>query len=324
MVDFKKIIEDLRKTGEQDAVRPLTDQPLFLLYDKKNDSFRFLIKICSEEFRESLIPKWVGVGFDQQFRQNEKYIELFITNDNDNEDIFEMLISDIYNDQTEVESEQDAFNAFLNTLDNWDSFFKNKREGLSAGAQRGLYGELFFLLHHIFPNAETTSYALKSWRGHDRKHQDFELNNGNVEVKTTIQKEHKQISINNEKQLDPKGLKQLYLYVLSMKAVNADESTLPKLVHDINQYLEVSNEADKTKFKIFLTKAGYESIHEHKYLDVGYYVEDEGFYKIDDQEPFFPSVTSLPIGVGDIKYTIVLSACENWKVDIKESVLTLI
>lgn len=327
MDNIREKIKNIRETvarNKQAAKSKLTDLNLFLVCDEAQN-LKFIIEISLEDFNMNDLPKWNGVKFRQlQMKVSENKVECLevsLDNNNDNDDIFETLIWEICDSQKEIDNVYDSFDQFLNTLDSWDSFFRNKREGLSEGAQRGLYGELYFLLHNIFPNIDTTSYGLNSWRGHDRKHQDFEFNNGNIEVKTTIQKEHRKISINSERQLDPRGLKNLYLYVLTMKAIKGDEKTLPQIVQDIENYLDIHNSADKMKFKLFLFKAGYLEKDIPRYLNVGYFIDkEELFHILDDKKNKFPSIIDLPTGVGNIKYSIVLAGCQQFLVNMEESI----
>ena len=192
------------------------------------------------------------------------------------------------------------------------------REKVFRSAQIGLYGELYFLLNRVFKNTDTTSY-LKSWRGHKRKHQDFEFNNGNIEVKSTTKKEHR-IRINSEKQF--RGFKNFNLYVLSLKEINADKNTLPKIVNDIYSYLEDNHKADKRIFRNYLFQAGYFDEHADRYLENGYFVDKEELFDVTDFNKF-PSIVDVPAGVGHVKYQIVLAACQDFLVDIDETVKEL-
>lgn len=299
-----------------------TENLLFLSSDE-NGLLSFNIEIPVADFNISTIPKWEAIPAKKIIRRFEgKEIDMLQLTLIVPEyvDIFDGLVENIILDQLEdVNDSVDAWDAFLNTLDSWDSCFRNKREGLSRAAQIGLYGELYFLLKRVFKNTQTTSYALKSWRGHKRKHQDFEFNNGNIEVKSTTKKEHRTVTINSEKQLDPRGLKNLNLYVLSLKEINGDENTLPRIVNDIYLYLEKSHNADKRIFKNFLLQAGYFDEHSDRYIENGYFIVKEELFDVTNYKKF-PSIVEVPNGVGHLKYEIVLAACQNFLVDIDKTI----
>ena len=325
MLDIRKISKKLRKDSKElgkIVQTQLTDNLLFLSSDT-DGTLSFLIEIAVDDFNISTIPKWKALpakkilkqfdGRDVEMLQLSLVVPEYV-------DIFDGLVENIAIDQlNDVTNSREAWDAFVNTLDSWDSCFRNKREGLSRGEQIGLYGELYFLLNNVFPNTDTTSYALKSWRGHNRKHQDFEFNNGNIEVKSTTKKEHRTVTINNEKQLDPRGFESLHLYVLSLREINADSNTLPKLVMDIRKYLDNNYKADKRLFNTYLMQARYFDEHEDRYLDNGYFVDNEELFNVSDHERF-PSIIDVPNGVGDVKYSIVLAACQDFKVDIAETI----
>tara|TARA_X000000368_G_C23027986_1_gene711147 strand:+ start:1016 stop:2008 length:993 start_codon:yes stop_codon:yes gene_type:complete len=312
----KKLIETSIKEKKSISTK-LTENFLYLSSDP-DGNLSFSIKIAVDDFNISTIPKWKAVPAKKITKmfdgENVDMLELSL-NVPEYVDIFDGLIENIFIDQlNDVNDDRDAWDAFVNTLDSWDSCFRNKREGLSRGEQIGLYGELYFLLHNVFPNTDTTSYALKSWRGHSRKHQDFEFNNGNIEVKSTTKKEHRTVSINNEKQLDPRGFESLHLYVLSLREINADSNTLPQLISDIKEYLDKNYKADKRLFKSYLMQAGYFTEHEDRYLENGYFVENEELFDVTNYQKF-PSIVDVPSGVGDVQYSIVLAACQDFKVD---------
>ena len=324
MVDIRKtskdLIESSLKNQESRSVQ-LGENLLYLTADKEG-MLSFSIEISADDFNISTIPKWKAVPAKKITKifegKSVEMLELSLDVPEYN-DIFNGLIENIFMDQlTGVETSRDAWDAFVNTLDSWDSCFRNKREGLSRSEQIGLYGELYFLLNRVFHNTDTTSYALKSWRGHDRKHQDFEFNNGNIEVKSTTKKEHRTVSINSEKQLDPRGFESLHLYVVSMKEINADSNTLPKMVKDINQYLDQHHRGDKRIFHTYLTQAGYFDEHHDRYVENGYYIEKEELFDVSNHKDF-PSIVDVPNGVGHVKYEIVLAACKDFNVEIDET-----
>jgi len=315
---IRDTINELRARSVHDSSKKLTNHDLFILYDKNNDLIKFLIK-TPESFKKTLIPTWKGVNFDFESRNGIPLIELSISEDIENDKIFKELIVRIIEDQSNVKSEVEAFDAFLNTLNSFDSFFKNQRKGLSKPAQQGLYAELFLLKNHIIPNSDIISYSINNWRGPERAHQDFRFDKGNIEVKSTMQKDPINISISNEKQLDPRPLEsiqnKLLLYVLCLDEVSPQENTLPSIVKEIYIMLDEHNSADRNAFTNRLNAAGYYEMHEDYYKDIGYYIRKELLYEI-KKDIYFPSIIDLPLGVGDIKYTIDLSACAPSKIDL--------
>ena len=325
MINVRQKSEELIDTSQQEnsvVSFQFTENLLFLSSDEEG-VLSFNIEIPVDDFNISTVPKWKAIPakkITKKFENKDIDMLQLTLQVPEYVDIFDGLVENIILDQLEdVNDSVDAWDAFLNTLDSWDSCFRNKREGLSRSAQIGLYGELYFLLNRVFKNTDTTSYALKSWRGHKRKHQDFEFNNGNIEVKSTTKKEHRTVTINSEKQLDPRGFKNLNLYILSLKEINADENTLPKIVNDIYSYLQENHKADKRIFRNYLFQAGYFDEHADRYLENGYFVDKEELFDVRDFNKF-PSIVDVPVGVGHVKYQIVLAACQDFLVDIDETI----
>ena len=325
MINVREKSEELIETSQKEnsVVSFQFNENLLFLYSDEEGVLSINIEIPVDDFNISTVPKWKAIPaqkISKRFENKEIDMLQLTLQVPEYVDIFDGLVENIILDQLEdVNDSVDAWDAFLNTLDSWDSCFRNKREGLSRSAQIGLYGELYFLLNRVFKNTDTTSYALKSWRGHKRKHQDFEFNNGNIEVKSTTKKEHRTVTINSEKQLDPRGFKNLNLYVLSLKEINADENTLPKIVNDIYTYLEENHKADKRIFRNYLFQAGYFDEHTDRYLENGYFVDKEELFDVTDFNKF-PSIVDVPVGVGHVKYQIVLAACQDFLVDIDETI----
>ena len=125
MIKIKEIIDDLKTKSIHEASKRLTNNPLYLLYDKDIENLKFLIK-TPEDYKKTLIPQWKGVNFEFSNREKIPFLELSVNEDFDNNKIFKELIGRIIDDQKEVQNEIEAFDAFLNTLNNFDTFLKIK------------------------------------------------------------------------------------------------------------------------------------------------------------------------------------------------------
>jgi len=67
-------------------------------------------------------------------------------------------------------------------------------------------------------------------------------------------------------------------------------------------------------FKLKLLEAGYYDIHKPLYREMGYNIRKKNIYFITDD---FPRITEqqIPKGVGDVRYSIVLTESESWRID---------
>ena len=67
-------------------------------------------------------------------------------------------------------------------------------------------------------------------------------------------------------------------------------------------------------FKLKLLESGYYDIHKPLYDERGYAIRQENIYQVMGN---FPRITEnqIPIGVGDVRYSIVLSESEEWRIN---------
>jgi hypothetical protein len=237
------------------------------------------------------------------------------------QDIYDSLISDII---TAIINESEIniiLKNFSNRLIKWQSLFERlKNQGLTPEEQRGLYGELFFLRSFLNSNINTI-YVIDSWVGCKKEIRDFQLNDWAVEVKTTQSNNHQKVIISSERQLDTKNIRHLFLNHLSLEATHKNGETLIDIIKEILCLL-IDNEIALKQFKFKLLEAGYFEHHKYIYEDTGYYVRKNQFFKVENE---FPRIEESEIrdGVGDIKYSIILSLCDNYLVN-KEIVLKIL
>ena len=274
----------------------------------------------SSDINISKFPKWEGVElFFKKLSNDRKAIVLKLV-DKDGVAIFDALIRDINDSLAEVTDLENALELFKECLDTWSDFFKKYGcDGLGPESQRGLFGELFFLKEYVLKNTDIIS-GIHYWRGHARKYQDFSFLGGNVEIKTTIKKEHRTVIITSEKQLDDIGLISLYLYCIAMNITENEGNSLPGIIKEIRETISTTPNALRL-FNRCLMNAGYLDEHEQNYENTGYAVNKEYFFKVTEG---FPRIIKLPVGVGDVKYSVVLSACKNFEADINEAIKNLL
>jgi hypothetical protein len=86
--------------------------------------------------------------------------------------------------------------------------------------------------------------------------------------------------------------------------------TLNQIVDTLSEKLSFDF-ASLNLFNSKLIEAGYFENHKHLYDNTGYYIRHELFYKV---EKDFPRIEEKEIrsGVGDVKYSIVISQCSEF------------
>lgn len=254
-----------------------------------------------------------GLKFDKIYDpEDSKYLLLnLVLVEKHFKDVFDTLAADIVSSIINETDIKKNLKNYSNRLIKWQNLFeKFNPEGLNPEQQRGLYGELYFLRKFLQIN-NNYQFVLNTWIGTSGEVRDFQMNNWALEVKTTHGNNHQKIQISSERQLDITHLDKLFLYHLSLEKVQESGETLNQIIASINTILEVDAIA-LNRFKSKLYEAGYFDPHFALYASVGYFIRQDIFYIVENE---FPRIQENEIrsGVGDVKYSIILSQCETFK-----------
>lgn len=226
-------------------------------------------------------------------------------------DTFSCLCESLINTVKNMESEEEMIKSVINQLDKWRNLFdKAGSEGLSPSQQQGLYGELTFLRKLITKNVFPASEALDYWVGVDAAQRDFMGDSWAVEVKTTATSNPQEVTINSERQLDESLFENLYLYHCSVEITKKNGETLPDKIYKLRRDLE-NDPAALSKFNERLISAGYFDEDEALYAFRAYKVRGESIFRIEGDFPRIKE-SDLRTGVGNLTYSIVLSACTRY------------
>ncbi|PKP42285.1 MAG: hypothetical protein CVT93_05145 [Bacteroidetes bacterium HGW-Bacteroidetes-10] len=228
------------------------------------------------------------------------------------ENIFELFISDICKDIIDLQTFSLLEKTIFRSLSEWKLFFERyPTEFLSISSQMGLYGELTFLEKILFPRYPFYE-SIQYWTGAKRTNHDFQFNNIAVEIKTTASKEHTKIHISSERQLDKTGLNKLFLILYHINTHENDtETSLSSTVSRIRSLLSddlIALDAFNTQ----LIRCGYYDDFSKLYT-LGFSSSKCNIFEVCED---FPSITTqtIPNGIGDLKYTIMVSACVHFEI----------
>lgn len=240
-------------------------------------------------------------------RNPAKYYLLILLLSQQHKDIFSVLCEDLISQVTAILDEKVLIKELLNRLAKWQTMFERLgQQGLTAEAQRGLYGELYFLRKFLSSSTEK-SYCITSWQVPSNTVQDFHHGNWAVEVKTTHGNNHQKIPISSERQLDNSVVPNIFLFHISLDVRNNYGESLNDIVEWIENYL-VNDFPKLNSFRLKLFEVGYFDIHKPIYQNTGYNIRQETIYRVEGE---FPRIMENEIrnGVGDVKYSIVISDC---------------
>lgn len=325
MIDYRKIWNSINSESDTTSVKTQIARKIpsngvfqvFLATDFKKGIRLLYIKLDSDhDIITENLPRFRGLEISLTVTsigglQNQEFIK-FTQSIPNTENIFESVISDICENVVHLQNKKNLPAALTKVLNEWKVFFeKQQNEILSISSQKGLVGELHFLRDYLFQKYSFTE-SLFYWTGSDKTNHDFQIKNIAVEVKTTSSKQHKKFVISSERQLDSTGLEHLYLSLFALNLhSNMPERTLPELIGEI--YTQLQEDPFATfQFQIKLAKYGYNEIHAEKYT-TGFSLFEMRFFEVVEG---FPRLLqgNLPDGVGDLKYSIVVSSCTPYEI----------
>ena len=251
-----------------------------------------------------------------------KKVYFFKLLNNQHRDIFSVLCEDLLSAISKLTDEKIVIRELFNRFEKWKSLFdKANLEGLSNEEQRGLYGELYFL-RKFLSDADNITLKIKSWTGPSKEIKDFQFGSWGLEVKTTTGNNHQKIHISNERQLDTSNITNLYLNHLSLELREGAGETLPEIVDSIIEILKNDIPAFN-QFKNLLFEAGYFEHHRELYLSKGYLIRNNTYYRVEGDFPRIEE-NNIPSGVGDVKYSIIVSGCSEYIVTENEVLQNLV
>lgn len=235
--------------------------------------------------------------------------------DPDFNQVFTAMVQDISENIEAAPDQKLAVPLLLSRLSHWQRFFeKTAFSGLGEEAQRGLYGELYFLSRHLL-GIRPVAIAISAWTGPDHRQHDFQFGEVAVEVKVSISKQHQKFFVASEQQLDDSQVGALFLFHLSLALVENSPQHLPALVNELRN--KIGSDPGRTRFEEVLLTSGYLDAHAWRYERTGYAIRDESLFRIHSD---FPRLTEedLPSGVGDLSYSVSVSECRRFSIRLSE------
>jgi len=265
--------------------------------------------------------KDVQVELATDNRAAAKNTVLFKLLNSEHTDVFSVLCEDLMISIVEITDERLLIQELFNRFDKWKSLFERiTSQGLTSEEQRGLYAEMYLLRKYLLMGIWPYSSVIKSWVGPNKEVKDFQYRNWAIEVKSSSGNSHQAVQISNERQLDASNLEYLFLFHLSLEKRKQSGESINQLIQSVQDVL-VSDRTALVGYRNKLLEAGYFNHHSSLYDETGYIIRDEVFYRVDRD---FPRIEERDIrnGVGDVKYSIILSRCSDFITN-KEHVFAL-
>jgi hypothetical protein len=291
-------------------IHPESVADLYLVVEKPANTRALLIDVDLSGVHMGELPSGRGIDLRRvPATSGGEALEMVLSNQSF-ADLFDTLVIDVAKSAAGGVDKADVAARVTARVRRWQSFLRENSTGLSPERQRGLFGELFFL-RSILLGSVPAFTAVQAWVGPDRASQDFGFGEVAVEVKTTIGAQPQLLRISSERQLDTTALKHLGLFQLSLDAREGAGQTLPDLVAEIRKRLLDPTAADL--FDDRLLDAGYLDVQAVQYR-TGYTVRTAGIFLVGEGFPRLVEA-DCPEGVGDVEYSIAVSALAPFAVD---------
>ncbi|MFE5430606.1 PD-(D/E)XK motif protein [Peribacillus simplex] len=302
-------------------IKPELSYKLFLGVEIESSRRIFLLEAPYKILR-NLDPLPQSNGFEAIIRyigdEEENFLSVvLIVKNNQYNDLFSSLVWDLLENIKSSETNK-IVNVIIYRLVMWQKFLnQNKLKSLGEKVQRGLFGELYFL-NRLIDYGVNCNYLVDSWGGPEGRIHDFQFEDCAVEIKTSTSKQHQKINISNERQLDNSQINNLYLCHFSLDNQSQTGQSLNQIINQIrDKLLHLPYTLRNFENKLF--EFGYIDIHTKYYEKPHYSVREYNRFKIKEG---FPRIIEKDLleGVGDVKYTIMVSGCKNFSIDEDEIV----
>lgn len=306
-------------------VHPHSAADLRLAVEKPSNTRLLLLRVAASVLaapRE--FPRSLGFEVRRVFEpmDGKRYIRLIVRLAHPAfTDVFTSMAEDVACHVARASGDAEAVRVLADRLERWQAFLKqHPADGLGEDSRQGLFGELWFLATHAIPHLGPRP-AVSAWKGPGGAAQDFHLPRLAVEVKTSAGRQHQMLTISNERQLDATGVDRLLLFHLSLDCREGGGESLPAMVGAVRD-LVAADAVAATAFEEALFQYGYLDCHARSYEQTGYTVRESNFFDVVDG---FPRIVEADLrnGVGDVRYTISVAECRNYRVD-DDSVLQVL
>lgn len=240
-------------------------------------------------------------------------VELELT-DPGGEPVFMALVDDVVARVEAADGPNAAAAAFSHALARWQSFFRvHGFGGLTREQQQGLFGELLFMRTRM-ADSGSVELAVRAWCGPGGSNQDFEYGGHSFEVKTTASNPLTAIRVSNLRQLDDGCVESLHLVVIEVERHENGLDTLPGAVGVTRALILESAPQVAFEFAERLIEYGYLDQHASHYANTGYGVRAVRAFEVGEGFPRLIEA-DVPVGVGDVRYSIALSAITDFEVE---------
>ncbi|KHD23900.1 hypothetical protein NM09_15435 [Vibrio caribbeanicus] len=274
----------------------------FFLYYSPSTSKRGL-RVSIPNVEAKMKFKVDSKGFTYRYHEESLYIEEekeYITN------IFKVFVSELI-PKNEIGNSKLFFDNLKNTILEWRDFFQEvKQLQPSQDLVKGIFGELSYLIHLL---RSGVSNAIDCWTGPLGARCDFFIDNKRLEVKATTTTNPVKISVSSSNQLSL-GSSELNLILYEL-IENEGGYNIEDRINEIIKILD-KDLISQASFYKKIEKTGCN----HQFISLTksyiYSIKNHSRYKVNEN---FPSLSSVPKGITDVKYSIIKDSIIKFEIN---------
>lgn len=297
-----------------DAKRRIDSDIIHNIFWIKNQNSNFGFYLKAKEF-DNVETNIRLRGVNLIKRNQSGYGELFLILNQDSDwQLFYSLCKDLITTCEIYKIEDEMVIAVETRLRRWQSFLmQNLDIEIPVQIQMGLFTELAFLKDVSIPSIGAKA-AITAWVGPDFAKQDFSLTDKTFEIKSYITSKGSKILISSSHQLLSES-KALYIIAYGLTK-NEDGKTIADIASDINELINIESQETIIDFEQKLIAYGYMPGINYKSL-YKFNIDHVQAYTINDD---FPKILplQLPHQIVELKYTIDLQLCNQYKVHLSD------
>ncbi|MCB8889464.1 PD-(D/E)XK motif protein [Vreelandella malpeensis] len=276
----------------------------------ENDNVALALALPEDAEKVLQLPKIKSLDISYR-KLGERDALLVVLRDPEQADLFASLCKDIMSAGEQGETSSDALDRSVRRTLRWHHLLRGgSSERLSVDEQRGLLGELHVL--QLLCAEIGTEAAIVAWRGPEGGAKDFELHGMCIEVKSRRGAARPQVQISSADQLADVASADVFLLVYDVDAaIKPEGMTLSDHVHEVELIFKSATLTAYDTWERLLAAAGFDWAHD--YSDRRWTVGKRVTFLVEEGFPRIP--TPLPMGVLNVKYSVALNACAEFKVE---------
>lgn len=298
-------------------VRRVPDSGRVPMFWGRDIAGRFLLLIeldgdFSDQF-DKVLTSVRGIEIDLRRFGRSSEQGLVITLDQQvNCDLFLGLCNTMIESLKPVETSGAALSVALAHIKRWKTFLAGRKGRLLTHEEvRGLFGELLFL-KHLYSTDFNIQESVDAWVGPDGAHQDFQIRDIAVEVKSLSGRERNSVRISSEDQLEVVTA-ELYLVLYGLRELPDSEQakSLNELVREMTADLAQPELIDL--FEQRLAAVGYVEMRD--YDAPKFVITSKRTFRVDKAFPRLVR-SEIPDGIRRVHYELELEKLEPFECEV--------